>query len=270
MKPQPQQSELPLFDRPLADTKAKIWPFSDFIVYVDESGDHSLVNIDEGYPVFVLAFCIFHKRHYAETIIPRLEHFKFRHFGHDALVLHEHEIRKQKGDFSVLANLQLRHQFISELSEIMDQSNFVLAACVIDKKKLKQTNPQVSDPYHFALAYCLDGLRDFLTEKKQIDRKTYVLVERRGKKEDKALELEFRRICDNKMYPFDVIFEDKKSNLAGLQLADLVARPIGLNYLRPQQENRAFDILKKKLLCRGGRTNAGDDFEGYGLKIVPS
>ena len=30
--------------------------FDDFIVYVDESGDHNLVKVDESYPVFVLAF----------------------------------------------------------------------------------------------------------------------------------------------------------------------------------------------------------------------
>ena len=32
--------------------------FSDFIVFVDESGDHSLEVINPDYPVFVLAFCI--------------------------------------------------------------------------------------------------------------------------------------------------------------------------------------------------------------------
>lgn len=36
--------------------------FSQYIVYVDESGDSNLKleNIDSGYPVFVLALCIFH------------------------------------------------------------------------------------------------------------------------------------------------------------------------------------------------------------------
>ena len=29
--------------------------FSDYVVYVDESGDHSLTSIDADYPVFVLA-----------------------------------------------------------------------------------------------------------------------------------------------------------------------------------------------------------------------
>ena len=40
--------------------------FSDYVVYVDESGDHSLASIDPDYPVFVLALCVFHKRHYSE------------------------------------------------------------------------------------------------------------------------------------------------------------------------------------------------------------
>lgn len=38
-------------------------PFSDFIVYVDESGDHGMQTLDVNYPMFVLAFCVFHKRH---------------------------------------------------------------------------------------------------------------------------------------------------------------------------------------------------------------
>ncbi|HFD87807.1 MAG TPA: DUF3800 domain-containing protein, partial [Gammaproteobacteria bacterium] len=32
---------------------------SEYIVFVDESGDHGLRSIDEAYPIFVLAFCIF-------------------------------------------------------------------------------------------------------------------------------------------------------------------------------------------------------------------
>ena len=71
--------------------------FSDYVVYVDESGDHSLTSIDADYPVFVLALCVFHKRHYSEKIIAAVEKLKFNYFGHDSVVLHEHEIRKQKG-----------------------------------------------------------------------------------------------------------------------------------------------------------------------------
>ena len=44
--------------------------YSDFIIYVDESGDHSLDSIDRDYPVFVLDFCIFRNDHYAATVAP--------------------------------------------------------------------------------------------------------------------------------------------------------------------------------------------------------
>lgn len=36
--------------------------FSDFVVYVDESGDHGMVNIAPSYPVLVLAFLFLEKQ----------------------------------------------------------------------------------------------------------------------------------------------------------------------------------------------------------------
>jgi hypothetical protein len=44
--------------------------FDDFIVFVDESGDHGMENIDPGYPMFVLAFCGFEKETYASRTMP--------------------------------------------------------------------------------------------------------------------------------------------------------------------------------------------------------
>lgn len=182
--------------------------FSDYVVYVDESGDHSLASIDAGYPVFVLALCIFHKRHYSEKIIPAVEKLKFNYFGHDSVVLHEQEIRKQKGDFAFLSHRQTRDGFMARLSEIMQASNFILIACVVDKTRLSKSEGQTSNPYHIALGVCLEALHDFLTEKQQEQLTTHVIVECRGKKEDAELELEFRRICDgnntdNRPLPFD-------------------------------------------------------------------
>ncbi len=250
--------------------------FSDYVVYVDESGDHSLESVDPDYPVFVLAFGIFHKRHYAEKIVPAIEKFKFNNFGHDLIVLHEHEIRKKKNAFIVLNNRDMNRIFLDDLSQIMQRSNFILVSCVIDKYELKKSNilTEENNPYHLALGFCLEGLYDFLAEKNQLERKTHILVECRGKKEDKELELEFRRMVDgnnrkNVVMPFDIVFVNKQANSTGLQFADLVARPIGINYLRPTQNNRAFDILKEKFMCRGGRSCLGQDYEGYGLKIIP-
>ena len=53
---------------------------------------------------------------------------------------------------------------------------------------------------------------------------------------------------------------------SGLQLADLVARPIGLNLLKPEQPNRAFNILKKKFFCSGGRNCLGEGWRCF-LKV---
>jgi len=236
-------TDYPLFES--AEEQATEQPtvaprFSDYVVYVDESGDHSLASIDKDYPVFVLALCVFHKRHYAEKIIPAVEKLKFNYFGHDSVVLHENEIRKQKGDFAFLSHLPTRQAFMRELSSIMDASNFILIACVVDKAGLDRQGA-ASNPYHIALGYCLEALREFLAEKHQDQLKTHVKV----------------------------IFADKKTNLAGLQLADLVARPVGLSQVRPDQANQAFDMLKRKFFCDGGRDKVGSGYENVGLIIYP-
>jgi Protein of unknown function (DUF3800) len=264
--------QLPI-EQPTADAAGS--RFSDYVVYVDESGDHSLASIDAEYPVFVLALCVFHKRHYAEKIIPAVEKFKFNYFGHDSVVLHENEIRKQKGVFAFLSHIPYRQEFMGRLSSIVEASKFVLIACVVDKPRLSKAAGAAPNPYHIALGICLESLRNFLAEKGQDELQTHVVVECRGKKEDSELELEFRRICDgdnpgNKHLPFDVVFADKKTNLTGLQLADLVARPVGLNYIRPTQPNQAFDLLKTKFFCAGGRLHVGSHYENVGLMIYPS
>lgn len=277
------QQELPLFEfeetniekvrqhhpESLADSE-----FSKYIVFVDESGDHSLQSIDENYPIFVLAFCVFHKRHYSEVIVPALEKFKFNHFGHDQVVLHENEIRRRKGAFNIFKNRDQHQSFMNQLTEVIEFSNFVLISATIDKRELKKSDPD-ENAYHIALGMCIASLNKFLVEKKQNKRKTHIVVECRGDKEDRALELEFRRICDGKNYlnlslPFDIIFSDKKVMSTGLQLADLVARPIGLQTLRPKQPNRAFEILKQKFFCVGGREKLGERYKGLGMRIYPT
>ncbi|WP_436023230.1 DUF3800 domain-containing protein [Trinickia sp. LjRoot230] len=148
-------------------------------------------------------------------------------------------------------------------------------SCVVDKGRLRDKGETSDNPYHLALSFCLETLYEFLEEKKQHTALTHVIVECRGKREDNELELEFRRICDgaNRLgiqLPFDVIFADKKVDSPGLQLADLVARPVGMNVMRPDQPNRAFDSLKRKFYCSGGRERLGEGYENWGLKIYPA
>ena len=66
-----------------------------------------------------------------------------------------------------------------------------------------------------------------------------------------------------------MVFADKRTNLVGLQLADLVARPVGLSHIRPGQPNQAFDVLKRKFFCAGGRNHVGEGFNEVGLMVYP-
>lgn len=243
--------------------------FSDYIVYVDESGDHGLKTIDPNYPVFVLAFCIFHKQSFTEQLVPAIQKFKFRHFGHDQIILHETDIRKDRGDFSVLKSKVAKDNFMSELSDIIAATPFTFISTVIKKEQYRRRYAEPDNPYHVALGYGLERVFYYLRSQGVMPSKTHVIVERRGKQEDNELELEFRRICDGGNYegaqlPLELVFADKKSNSAGLQLADLVARPVGLKILRPEQGNRAYEILEDKFY----RNDAGH-YNGWGLKCFP-
>ena len=120
-----------------------------------------------------------------------------------------------------------------------------------------------------ALRFGLERVYEYLKKLEQVESLTHVIAEKRGKREDGELELEFRRIVDGDNYrsqqlPFKIVFADKTSNSCGLQLADLVARPVGLSVLRPDQTNRAYEVVKGKF----DRDDKGK-FEGWGLKRFP-
>jgi hypothetical protein len=242
--------------------------FSDYLVFVDESGSPSMGgSIDPQYPLFVLAFLMVEKSDYAQTICPAVSAFKFKHFGHDQVILHEREIRKDLGDFKFLKTPQIKQAFLDELTELISALPFQLCCVVIDKAKhqAKYKNPE--HPYHLGLQFGLERVQGFLQKNGEL-RSTHVIVECRGKNEDDDLELEFRRICDSAAFvsskvKLEVVFADKKSNSVGLQLADLMARPVGMSVLKPDQANRAVDVIRPKLLSMNGKTS------GWGLKCFP-
>jgi Protein of unknown function (DUF3800) len=245
--------------------------YSDYVVYVDESGDHNLESVNEEYPVFVLTFCVFRKEDYINSVSPSVQEFKFKHFGHDTIILHEHEIRKQKKPFVFLKSEQKREVFMNDLTQIIRDAPMTIISAVIRKHRLIERYPDPDNPYKTALLFCMERLTAFLTDKNQCcdGAKTHIVFECRGKKEDADLELAFRRIRDGANMrgpmPFlDIVFAKKAINSAGLQVADLTARPIGLNVLRPDQANRAYDDIQPKL-----RRSPQGEVVGWGLKVFP-
>ncbi len=243
--------------------------FSDYIVFVDESGDHGLLQVDPGYPIFSLVFCLFTKSDYVNRVCPELQKVKFRFWGHDEQVLHEHEIRKPNKNYPFLFDRSARSEFMNAISQYVEKTPFQLVAAVI--RKLDFTNKYVipANPYDLSLEFGLERMYLELNSRGESNKLTHVIVERRGAKEDTQLELAFRRICDranavNKKLPFELIMIPKSANSAGLQCADLIARPIGIKVLRPKQPNRAYDIVEKKF-----RRNPKGEIKGWGLKIFP-
>ncbi len=243
--------------------------FGDYLVFVDESGDHELAKIDPPYPVFVLLFCIIRKTDYVERVCPALQRFKFGFWGHDEVVLHEHEIRKPFGDFLFLLDRGHREQFLEGLTAQMVALPATVVAVVIDKPKLVARYQNPVGPYDYAMEIGLERVFRHLESLGQAEHSTAVVVECRGRKEDAALELAFRRVCDgnnaiHRPLPFQLVMAAKASNSAGLQLTDLMARPVGLKHLRPTQPNRAYDIIEAKF-----RRSPAGKFEGWGLKTIP-
>lgn len=245
-------------------------PQSDYIVYVDESGDHGLATMDPTYPMFVLAFCVFEKSQYVRTVTPALQEFKFKHFGHDMIVLHEREIRKATGPFNILLNQQRRQPFLQDLNDIMAAAPMRLFAAAVHKDRFQsKLGNDGHNLYHVAVTAALEGLHSYLAKHTEAEQRTHVVFEARGKKEDNELELEFRRVCDganslNERLPFEIVFASKQNNSCGLQLADLVARPIGRKLLKPDQPNRAWDILEPKF-----HRSAEGEIENAGLFVYP-
>lgn len=242
--------------------------FSDYLVFVDESGDHNLAQIDPQFPVFVLLFAIIRKADYVERICPSLQKFKFEFWGHDEVVLHEHEIRKPRGDFLFLMQRPIRERFLAALSAQMIALPATVVAVVIDKPAFLAGYRHPVNPYDYALETGLERVFRHLTSVDQTGT-TAIVVEKRGKREDAELELAFRRVCDGnnatgKSFPFQLVMVPKASNSAGLQLTDLMARPVALHHLRPDQPNQAYDIIKTKF-----RRSPDGTIEGWGLKRLP-
>lgn len=239
--------------------------FADHILYLDESGSADLSHIDPDYPLFVLSAVLVSKEDYVSQIVPAVQRLKFDFAGHDQIILHEIDIRKQDGAFQFLRrDRAVRTRFLDRVGALVQDAPVEVVCAVIRKDVLKSHYAAPFDPYEIALQFCLEMASQRLLSLGQAGREVCAVFEQRGQKEDRALELAFRRIVagdarlqtgkanrerariirDLQWVPH---FVSKKANSSGLQLADLTARPIGLSILRPDQPNRAFDTIRTKI-----------------------
>jgi hypothetical protein len=241
---------------------------SDYIVFVDESGDHSLKKIDPDYPMFVLVFCVLPFAAYNETVGPAIRKLKFELFGHDTVVFHETDIVRRRKAFAAVREPQ-RNELMTRLGDIIRDADMTIIAIAIHKQRHAEKYRTPAHPYHLAMQYGLERLHNHMQSVDQQDRLTHVVCECRGENEDTELELAFRRVCDGRNAAkrrlcFEIVMADKKCNSEGLQIADLVARPIGRHVLNPKQANKAFEIIETKLAV-----DKQGSSKGWGLKVFP-
>lgn len=237
--------------------------FSDYIVYADESGSPTLTGIDANYPIFVLVLLIIKKEVYCDQVVPAIQRLKMDFFGHDQIIIHERDIRKQQDVFKLFrTDAMLRNSFLGAITKTVMAIDVSPYCVVIDKRKLNEKYNQPFDPYQIAVHLGLEGVLGFLRRNGQEGRLQHILFETRGANEDRVLGTQFDLIVNEQAHwgsrqqPFRLlswerVFTSKKSNSAGLQLADLIARPVGTHYLNPGQPNRAFDAIASKIPTDG-------------------
>jgi hypothetical protein len=103
------------------------------IMFLDESGDHSLSIIDPQYPIFVLGGVIVDKDYAEGEMTERVREFKLNLFGRDDLILHTADIVRNRNGFERMKDAAFRQRFLNELNALMQSLEYQIVACVIRK-----------------------------------------------------------------------------------------------------------------------------------------
>lgn len=127
------------------------------------------------------------------------------------------------------------------------------------------------DPYDIALSFVIERMVFLLEGLRLVDKEVLIILEKRGKKEDRKLAEHFETIRSKGTFyiskariehcNIELEFRDKKENIPGLQLADLIAYPIARRVIDANANNASFAVFEDKIYQRSGKR--------YGLKIFP-
>ena len=203
------------------------------------------------------------------------EDLKVDIFGSKEVVIHSVDIRKWRGPFSVLADRELRERFFSGIERILSRTEaYVIVSCTILKEQLSKfcVRGEENDVYGLSLSYliersifCVDNLKN--DDVPEIS----VVVERRGKKEDNQL-LNYYNGLRNwgtkwvtaerlRARIGDFGFKNKKDNIIGLQIADLIAYPVTIHLLHPDRYNPSYEAVRQNIFQDNGVL--------LGQKVIP-
>lgn len=204
------------------------------LVYIDESGGHNLACADPNYPVFVLAAAVFATEPYIQEFVPAITRIKITHLRHDGHPLHEAEIRKRLGSFDFRGDTVRQSMFMESLGALVANHAHAVHAQVI-----------LSSHRGAGRADLFAAHRLLAMLARTSDEPCVLVLEQRGRSEDMAMRQQLEKSAERLGLQAQIDFCPKKHAVPGLELADLVARPIGLHALRPGQPNRAFALIER-------------------------
>ncbi|MFP7313707.1 DUF3800 domain-containing protein [Bacillus safensis] len=243
----------------------------EFLMFLDETGDHSLQHIDLSYPIFGLGAAFIRTKRYINEINPCFDNFKYKYFNKRSVVLHSTEIRKAKNNFNILLNAEVRRNFIDDLNSAVAEAPFVFCVSLIDKQKHREQYIDPDNPYDLTLAFILERAF-FLIAKRYPGTRCRVIAESRDKKENASLRNTFERYQRNGTgqvsaselsFITGLDFVSKKENETGHQLVDICLYPLARTFLTgkchpsvPYFYNKVYKSASKSPI-------------GYGIKTFP-
>lgn len=240
------------------------------VVFLDESGDHSLSKIDPQYPMFVLAGCVFEMGYYEDVVVPEIKAFKKDLLGSDKIILHTEDITHNRNGFERVMEAEFRKNFYQKINAVLSKLEYKILACAIKKDAhFKKYGLAAIDPYMLSLDCIVERL---VFELEEINQTGIIIAESRNSILDNELELAFLNLKVQgtsyvsasrvKKAVSQLSIKDKKENIAGLQIADLIASPIGRSILAKKNQ---IDYA----MIEGKYRNKGGKYMGYGLVVLP-
>ncbi len=238
---------------------------------MDESGDHGLATVIPEFPVFLLCGVLIEHVEY-ERLRQSMNELKTSIWGRKEVIFHSRDIRKCEKEFTKLFDLDVKRAFYLGINDITASSDYAIIAAAIRKDNyIKRYGKLSNDVYELSLSFIVERAVFFLDGQGNDAKQLNIIIEKRGKAEDKKLDEHFQRLLARgtgyvsperlQSYGMNIRFVGKRENINGLQLADLVAYPIARHVIDPERANPAYDQLESKIYTKGGRR--------YGLKIFP-
>ncbi len=208
-------------------------------MYVDEVGNSDLGSSDLlNHRFLSLTGIVIELEYVRDVIFPELEELKSKYFiSHpdEPVIFHRKELVNYRIPFAELRDDRIRASFNLELINCLKKWNYQIITVCLDKKNHKEIySVWRYDPYHYSMALLIERFV-FLLE--QIDSTGDVLAESRGGKEDRRLKESFTKLFLNGtdyveperiqkvLSSKQLKVKPKKNNIAGLQIADILAHP---------------------------------------------